>query len=175
MMKFKGTFKGAERDILTGRVNLQFEVDSFYMGLLEELKDKTLSIEAKKYSRAKTNAQNRLFWECVSQLAAVRKTDDNFSIYLEMLRKYGQFTYIIAKANRVEAVKKQWRDCEVIGDVEIEGEKAKQLICYFGCSTYTVEEYSRLINGIIQEMLKEGLNAPTSEEMERALEACREK
>lgn len=172
-MKFKGVLKGVNRDILSGRVNLQFEVEGFYMGLLDAIKDKPLSIEVKKYSKDKTNAQNGLFWECVGQLAQAREVDDNFSVYLEMLRKYGQFTYIIAKANRVDAVKARWRDCEVVGDIDIQGEKGKQLICYFGCSDYNVEEYSRLIKGIIKEMLAEGLNPPTSEEMQRAIEAVR--
>lgn len=173
-MKFKGVLKDTKRDVLTGKINLHFEVENFSFSALEEIEGKELSIEAKKYKRTKTNAQNRLFWECVGQLAQARKVDNNFSVYLEMLRKYGQFTYIIAKANRVDAVKAQWRDCEVIGDIDIKGEKGKQLICYFGCSTYNVEEYSRLINGIIKEMLAEGLNPPSSEDMHRALEACKE-
>jgi hypothetical protein len=74
------------------------------------------------------------------------------------------------KPNVVDAMKAQWRECEVIGEVDINGQKAVQLLCYFGSSTYDTKEFSTLLEGVISEMAEMGLNLPPSQEMERALE-----
>ena len=67
-------------------------------------------------------------------------------------------------------MKKQRRECEVIGEVDINGQKAVQMLCYFGSSTYDTKEFSRLLDGVISEMQEMGLETPTSEDMRRALE-----
>jgi hypothetical protein len=67
-------------------------------------------------------------------------------------------------------VRAQWRECEVIGEVNINGQKAVQMLCYFGSSTYDTKEFGRLLDGVISEMQEMGLETPASEDMRRALE-----
>lgn len=172
-MKVKGKFKAVSRDILSGRIILQFDVEPFYLGLLDDLNGQELSIEVKKYSRSKTNAQNALFWECIGQLAAAQKLESNLELYRRMIRNYGVYTYAVVNPAAVPKFRAEFRDIEELGEIEIDGRKGIQLICYIGCSHYTVEEYSRLIDGIIKEMIAEGLNPPTTKEIERALAACK--
>ena len=87
-----------------------------------------------------------------------------------MLRDYGKFTYICVKPSAVDAMKKQWRECEEIGTININGTEATQLLCYFGSSTYDTKEFSVLLNGIVSEMRELGLQPPPSNEMKRSLE-----
>jgi hypothetical protein len=87
-----------------------------------------------------------------------------------MLKRYGKYTYICVKPAVVEAVKAQWRECEEIGRVNINGQEAVQMLCYFGSSTYNTKEFSVLLDGVISEMKEMGIEAPTSEDMRRALE-----
>ena len=87
-----------------------------------------------------------------------------------MLRQYGKFTYIVVKPDAVEAVKKQWRETEVVGDYEVNGQKAVQMLCFYGSSTYDSKEMSTLIDGVLTTMDELGLQRPATGDIRRALE-----
>lgn len=135
--------------------------------LFEQDRDRTFEIKEHKEKRS-VNA-NRLLWECLGELATALKTD-KWAVYLLMLKRYGKYTYICVKPNVVEAVKKQWRECEEIGEVNINGQKAVQMLCYFGSSTYNTKEFATLLDGVISEMKEAGIPTPIDRDFERAVE-----
>lgn len=127
--------------------------------------------EIKKYKEKRSNNANSLMWHCLDQIAkAMIPPQDKWDVYLMMLKRYGKFTYICVKPNVVDAMKKQWRESEVIGHVDINGQDSVQMLCYFGSHTYDTKEFSVLLDGIISEMAEMGLKTPREEELERALE-----
>lgn len=148
---------------------ITLEVDE-HPTVYDELKEQELSIELKKYRKKRSLDANALMWKCLGEIASVLRAD-KWQIYLEMLKRYGRYTYICVKPNVVEAVKQQWRECEEVGEVNINGEKSVQLLCYFGSSTYNTHEFSVLLDGIMSEMKEIGLKTPSDEEYERSLEA----
>lgn len=135
--------------------------------LIDQDKGKLFDITEHKQKRS-LNA-NALLWHCLGEIANALNTD-KWEVYLQMLKRYGKYTYICVKPSVVESVKKQWRECEVLGDIEINGQKAVQMLCYFGSSTYDSKEFSVLLNGVISEMEEMGLATPESEELERIME-----
>lgn len=135
--------------------------------LLEQDSDRLFDLSEHKQKRS-LNA-NALLWHCLGEIANTLNTD-KWEVYLQMLKRYGKYTYICVKPNVVDSVKKQWRECEVLGDIEINGQKAIQMLCYFGSSTYDSKEFSSLLNGVISEMEEMGLATPESEEIERIME-----
>lgn len=137
--------------------------------IYDQLKDKDLNIEIKQFREKRSLNANRLFWDCLGKIATALRTD-KWSIYLQMLKRYGKYTYICVKPNVVEAVKNQWRECEEIGEIDINGQKSIQLLCYFGSSTYDSKEFSVLLDGVISEMKEMGLTTPSDEEFERVIE-----
>jgi hypothetical protein len=56
------------------------------------------------------------------------------------------------------------------GLITVNGQKAVQMLCYFGSSTYDTKEFSTLLDGVISEMQEMGLEVPVTADMERALE-----
>ncbi len=134
--------------------------------LFQQDRDKLFEVKEHKEKRS-LNA-NGLLWKCLGEMAEALHTD-KWQVYLKMLKRYGKYTYICVKPHVVEAVKKQWRECEEIGEIEINGQKAVQLLCYFGSSTYNTKEFSVLLDGVISEMKEMGLETPMSEDMQRAL------
>ena len=144
------------------------------IGKAEELvkwlfsQDRDKLFEIKEHKEKRSNNANRLMWECLGDLAVAMKTD-KWDVYLLMLKRYGKFTYICVKPNVVDAVKKQWRECEEIGEIEINGQKAIQLLCYFGSSTMNTKEFSTLLDGIISEMKECELPTPMDRDIERAI------
>ena len=128
-----------------------------------------LRIEAKKYSKKRSLDANGMLWSCLGSIASAIGTD-KWDVYLKMLKRYGKYTHICVKPSVVEAMKLQWRECEVVGEIDINGQKAVQMLCYFGSSTYNTKEFSVLLDGVISEMKEMKLTVPPTRDMQRALE-----
>lgn len=169
-MKFTGKLLNVVKDWASGQWNITFTInEDSAISEINSIKDcEKLRIEAVKYSKKRSLDANKLLWALLGQIAAALRTDA-WTVYLQMLKRYGKFTYICVKPNVVDAVKSQWRECEEIGEVDINGRKAVQLLCYFGSSTYNTREFSVLLDGVILEMKEMGLETPPSKDMERAL------
>ena len=152
---------------------ITFEVD----GVPEEYdktKDKPISLDIKQYREKRGKDANALLWACLGEIAAALRAD-KWDIYLTMLRRYGQYTYICVPPQAVAMVKRQWRETEELGKVNINGREAVQLLCYYGSSTYDTRQFSVLLDGVIGEMKEMGLQAPSSQEMRRSLEEWEKK
>lgn len=171
-MEFTGRIKGITNDFVSGELNITFSVNekSLILPEYEKLKDcKKLRIEAKKYRNRRSLDANAYLWVLLQKIAEVLRTD-KWSVYLQMLKRYGQFTYIVVKPGAVEAVKKQWRECEEIGEIDVNGTKAVQMLCYYGSSTYDTKDFSILLDGVISEAKDLGIETLPSEELERMME-----
>lgn len=170
-MRFTGKLLSVNRDWQTGKYSITFSVnEQSSLNEIEKIKNlEKLSIDAKKYREKRSLDANALLWACLSDIAMALRTD-KWNVYLMMLKRYGKYTYICVKPNVVESVKAQWRECEEIGTININGQEAVQLLCYFGSSTYDTKEMSILIDGVISEMEEMGLETPESREVRRAIE-----
>ena len=155
-------------DIATRKWLISFEVDDA-PEIFDKTKDKPLNIDIKQFREGRSKDANALLWACIGEIAATLRTD-KWSVYLLMLKRYGQYTYICVPPQAVDMVKRQWREVEEIGDIKINGRDAIQLLCYYGSSTYDTKQFSALLDGVISEMKEMGLQTPTSEEMRRSLE-----
>lgn len=117
---------------------------------LQSLINKELAITIKRKSKKRSLDANSYAWLLMEEIGkATNKSKDE--VYLDMLGKYGVFTHIIVKPNVVERIEEEWRLVRNLGEVMINGKSGIQLQCYFGSSTYTTEEMSRFIDGIILE------------------------
>lgn len=170
-MECTGKLADITRDWQTGKLRVAFEINEDIAN--ETLNDITtcekLNIKAVKYRKKRSLDANALLWKCLGDIAVALQTD-KWDVYLMMLKRYGRYTHIVVKEKAVEAMKAQWRECEVIGDIIVNGQKAVQMLCYFGSSTYNTAQFSVLLDGVISEMKEMGLETPMSEEMRIALE-----
>jgi hypothetical protein len=160
-------------DVTTGKWLLTFETVEL-PDIFDKTRDKDLNLEIKQHRNHRSKDANALLWECIGRLAMALRAD-KWDIYLLMLKRYGQYTYIVVPPNAVEMVTRQWRECEVIGDININGRDGVQMLCYYGSSTYDTKQFSILLDGVISEMKEIGLTAPTSEEMRRSIEEWEKK
>jgi hypothetical protein len=171
-MEFTGTIRGIDKNYITGEINITFSVNEKNTVLpeYEKLKDcKKLRVRVVQYREKRSLDANAYLWVLLQKMAEVLKSD-KWSLYLQMLKQYGQFTYIVVKPNAVESVKKQWRECEEVGEVDVNGTKAVQMLCYYGSSTYDAKEFSILLDGVISEAKDLGIETLPSEELERMME-----
>jgi len=149
---------------------LPIMVDGDATADINDLMDcESLDIKVTKHRKKRSLDANALLWACLGEIASALRAD-KWDIYLKMLKRYGKYTYICVKPKVVEAVKAQWRECEEIGKININGAEAVQLLCYFGSSTYDTKEFSALLDGVISEMKEIGLAPPPSKHIKEALE-----
>jgi hypothetical protein len=171
MADFEALVDGIAMDYKTGHMKVSFELlTPIADELARELNSNdTLIIKvSKKRNRRSLNA-NALLWECLGQMAIVLRTD-KWDVYLRMLRRYGKYTYVCVKPSAVDAVRRQWRESEVLGDITINGRPAVQMLYYFGSSTYNSKEFSVLLDGVISEMEDMGLQPPLPADVQAAIE-----
>ena len=170
-MNFTGRLCGVNADVLTGETTVTFSVnerEAVYE--IEKIRgEERLTIKAEKYRKKRSLDANGLLWACLGEMAAALGAD-KWDIYLKMLKRYGKYTYICVKPNVVEAIRREWRCSEVIGDIEINGQPAVQMLCYFGSSTYDSKEFSVLLDGVVSEMKEMELQPPMGEELRGAIE-----
>ena len=143
------------------------KVEEIIKWLFTQDREKLFDITEHKEKRSRD--ANALLWACLGEIAGAIRSD-KWSVYLQMLKRYGRYTYICVKPYVVEAVKKQWRECEEIGTIDIDGQEAVQMLCYFGSSTYNSKEFSILLDGVISEMKELGLDTPADRELKRAIQ-----
>lgn len=169
-MECTGKLHSINRDWMTGKVIISFEINEEPTEAINCISQcEKLSIKAVKYKKKRSLDANGMLWACLGEIAQVLHID-KWEVYLQMLKRYGKYTYICVKPSVVEAMKTQWRECEVIGNININGTEAVQLLCYFGSSTYNTKEFSVLLDGVVSEMKEMGLQIPATKDMERALE-----
>lgn len=170
-MDFTGKLHSISKDWQTGQFTISFTVnEQSAINEVDKIKDcEKLSIKAVKHRERRSLDANALLWKCIGDIASALRAD-KWDIYLQMLKRYGQYTYICVKPHMVDAVRLQWRETEVVGEVDINGQKAVQMLVYFGSSTYNTKEFSVLLDGAVSEMKEMGLEVPASEDMRRALE-----
>lgn len=148
------------------------KADKLIRWLTTQDNEKTFEIQEHKEKRS-LNA-NALLWKCLGEMATSLRTD-KWDVYLEMLKRYGTYTYICVKPKAVDAVKKQWRECEEIGHIDINGADSVQMLCYYGSSTMNTKEFSTLLDGVISEMEEMGIDTPEQRELDRAIEQWEQK
>ena len=129
---------------------LQIEDVSQAQQFIENKKDKEYIADLKIYRSKRSLDANAYMWVLLQKMAEVLRTTKD-ELYLQELRKYGQFTHVIVRPDVVDKVKQEWRVAEEVGEVEVNGQKGIQIRCYFGSSTYNTEEMAVLIDGVISD------------------------
>lgn len=136
---------------------------------IEKYLDKEIDIEIKSHREHRSLDANALLWACIGDMARYL-VRDNWGLYMELLRRYGQYTTVLIIPEAVEELKKQYRAIDEVGETEVDGVDMAYVNCYYGSSTYDTKQFSQLLEGTIQDMKDLGLEPPPSEDMKRALE-----
>ena len=166
-------YTGTIRDLFRGMdgkftISLYIEEEP---GDIEKLTNKRLRIKITEHKEKRGLDANALLWHCIGKIAkSFSPPRDKWDIYLDELRKYGKYTYILMDEKAVESFKQMWRETEVVGEVDVNGRKAIQLLCYYGSSTYNTKEFSVLLDGVIEDMKELGLRPPIPRDIRSALE-----
>ena len=171
-MKTTGYFAGAnlslEGDlILSVKINEKAEVMD-KIGTID--REKLMDIEIKPHRKKRSLDANAMFWACIGEIAEVVNLPRE-KVYLKALKDYGQYEIMSCKKKAFEMFKRQYRDCEQIGYEYVNnGEVWVDVICYFGSHTYDTKQFSKLLDGVVEDMRELGLAPPPPKSIQKGLE-----
>lgn len=169
-MEVKARIKGIERNLVEGLTTFTLTTESEIAAEeLERMQDQDLRVKVVRYRKKRSLSANALFWHCIGEISKAMQVD-KWDIYLQMLKEYGKYTYICVRPEMVDAVRSQWRESMIWNSVDVNGEEAVQMLCFFGSSSYNSKEMSVLIDGTIETMKELGLDTPMSQDIRVALE-----
>lgn len=146
-----------------GTQNITVTVGVDFREMFDKLKDFDVTIEIKKASNRRSNNQNRFAWELIDQIAAVSHTKIS-EVYRNAIREIGGVSTMVGmKDEAIQTFREGWEKGHLGRQVEIIPGSTKpgwsNVKIYFGSSEFDSEQFSRLLDILIQDA--ESLGIPT--------------
>ena len=127
-----------------------------------------LDVEITKYRKKRTITMNSYLWQFLNKLAAVLRTTKE-ELYRECVRKVGLFDDIAVPTKAVDGFIRHWKSKGEGWQAEVtekgKNEGYKVLRVYSGSSVYNREEFSRLIDYVVEECKEQGIETMTPDEL----------
>lgn len=170
-MRFKGQFKGIQRDWQTNIPLITLSVLEGQIDQLNDLSDTELSVEIKKFHKKKTLNQNSYMWELISKIAVhkdIKSTPEEvYEGYIQQMRlpyedEDGYLIITVKASVDMSKIEGHWCFYEMSGD--------GRFISYYklrGTSTYNTKEMSDLIDLIVEDAKELGIETLTPDEIAR--------
>lgn len=135
---------------------------------LEEGKEYTLII--KEYREKRSLDANAYFWVLLDKLAEKCKLP-KIDLYRELIKNIGGNNQVVCVPEKaVEKLIKGWEHNGIGWTAEVTTSKlenCKNVILYYGSSTYDTAQMSRLIDLVVQECKQQEIETMTPQELER--------
>lgn len=136
------------------------------IGTIDSGKDYELSIKERKIKRSLD--ANSYMWVLLQKLAEVMKTsrDELYKLYIKY---YGHYEVLMIKTNAIDTFSRSWCSHGVGWQTEVERESKFEgysvIRAYYGSSTYNTSQMSRLIDAIVNDCKKSGVETMTPDEL----------
>lgn len=139
------------------------------------LKDSAVEISIKKWNQKRSKSANDFLWAICTDIGnAIKPPIPKEEVYRRAIRDVGVFEPLPILEEAVERFSRSWSMhgigwfVDVVDDSKLPG--YKKVFAYYGSSTYTTTEMSRLIDYLLQDMRNMELPIPISQaEYERLL------
>lgn len=169
MATLKINFKKSRFNLLLPRI-LDFVAN------LDE--DSNFELTIDKVKQKRSNDANQYFWVLVGKLSEKinASPEDIYRTYIKDIG--GNYEVVPIRDDAVDTWIKNWREkgigwqSEIIGDSKIQG--YKNVICYYGSSTYDTRQMSRLIELCVADCKEQGIETMTPTELALLMENYKE-
>lgn len=169
MIEFKGKIEGFLRE----RGTVLIEVPENYLPALEELFNTDVDVKIGKHREKRSLDANSYFWALLDQLAE-KIGESKAEIYKSYIRNIGGVSDTIClKEKAVEDFCKGWQKNGLGWQTEVVDSKlkgCKNVIVYYGSSTFDSAQFSRLLDMLIQDCNAVGIPTATDKEINQMIE-----
>lgn len=167
-MEFKVENKPKVAILLNGMIEITFTTQKSILSAIEGLKDETMLVSVKKYSKKRSLSQNSYLWILLEEIARqVNATKEE--VYKNYIRDYGVWEILPIRNENVKNFVDKWSKngigwfCEDLGESKIDG--YTKLIAYYGSSSYNSKEMSRVIDAVVSDCEEMGIETLTTAEI----------
>lgn len=161
MISVKAENLSLQTDFSTGEMFFRATISPAHRRAVQvayaDLRDKSLRIDLKEWRDKRSLDANAYLWLLVTKIAEAVRSDKD-SVYLEMLKRYGQGGVVKIPNDKVDLFKRAYKYHEPHEKLSAE-EKAQYFRFWVGSSEYDSKEMSVLIDGVISDA--EELGIPT--------------
>lgn len=153
---------------MNGKQVLSFTLDEDFRDHYDKYKEKPLTVEIKRYSPKRSKNANDYLWELCTRIAEDQHITKE-EVYRKQIREVGVYEPLPIREDAVERFDEAWRRkgigwfTEVVDDAAFPG--YKKIFAYYGSSTYTSAEMSRLIENTIEDCKALGIETASPEEL----------
>lgn len=161
MIEFKAKGNPKIAVLLNDEVEITFATTKSVLKDLETISDKDLIVSVKEYRKRRSLSQNAYLWTLLDQIGA-KTSQSKENAYRGYIKDYGVFEILPIKNEAVKMFVNRWEKhglgwfCEDLGESKLNG--FTKLIAYYGSSTYTTEEMTRVLEAVIQDCEELGIS-----------------
>ena len=159
-------------DFNTRKPKISLLLDTNEISVVEELKNENkLNVELKKYRKKRSLDANSYCWVICDKIAKELSKENATTkeeIYKDAIKNIGVYEVIPVKDEAVERFVEAWKHNGLGWVCEKTKSKLKgftNIIAYYGSSTYTTTEMSRLVDLIVQECKQLNIETMTPEQL----------
>lgn len=142
--------------------------------LFDSMKNEPVDVQIKKASRKRSKNMNDFVWAMCTDIGKAMKPPlPKEMVYRQAIRDVGEYEPLPIRADAVETFRERWASkgigwfAEIVDDSKLKGYKL--VFAYYGTSTYTSEQLSRVVDYLKQDMENMELPIPISKEEEARL------
>lgn len=151
------------------KIEVTLTAPKSYATEIESLgEDKELTVQIKQFTKKRSLNQNAYLWVLLDKIAEkVDRTKEE--IYREFVKDYGVFQILPVKDEAKESFIAKWTKnglgwiTQELGQSKLKG--YTNIIAYFGSSTYTTKEMTRLMDAVVRECEELGIATMTLDEI----------
>ena len=147
---------------------LTLELDGDFRNQFDKLHDEDVEVTIKKYSDDRTLKSNKYLWVLMNKIGNVLR-ESKEDIYLDMLKQYGQGGAVSVDERFDANFRRTYKYHEYLGESELNGRVFKHYRFWVGSSDYNKEEFSILLDGVINEAKNLGIETKSKEEIQSLL------
>ena len=169
----RGRFVGEMVRGRNGKWRVTVELDEDFREKYDALYSGDVDASFKKWRDKRSREANSYMWVLLDKLAAALGRDKN-DLYIEYIRKFGQFKDFTLTADEARTFQYAWHELgtgwptEQV-DYAPDGDHVV-IRAYYGSSTYSTKRMSRLIDAIVQDCKELGVETLSPEELASMME-----
>ena len=172
-----GRLKDLTRN-MDGTYNLTVTVNGDCRAVWDEYREKEVDVEIKRHRKKRSLDANAYCWTIINKIAEKMRID-KAEVYREAIRAIGGTSEIVCIQDKaVESLRRGWELHGMGWQTEIMPSKipgCKNVVLYYGSSTYDTRQMSILIDHVVQDAKALGIETMTPAELEALIGAYEQK
>jgi len=155
---------------MNGKQRLTVELDGDFRKQFDRFKDIDVRIEIKKYRKKRSKDANAYAWVLIDRIAATLSLSKE-EVYRNAIKSIGGVSEVVCVLDSaVDRLREGWEKQGLGWQTEVMDSKlpgCKNVILYFGSSTYDTKQMSLLIDHLAQDAQGLGIETETPEQIAR--------